>query len=82
VWSIEAAVESGRRAAQVFEPDVKVLGQYRPWWLLLLRSVDNALYRLNAPNVLDVTLIAAIVAAASWLLLGPPWKDMFLLLGL
>jgi Flavin containing amine oxidoreductase len=68
VWSIEAAVESGRRAAQVFEPSVKVLGQYRPWWLLLLRSLDNVLYRLNAPNVLDVTLIAAIVAGVLWLL--------------
>ena len=68
VWSIEAAVESGRRAAQVFEPSVKVLGQYRPWWLLLLQSLDNALYRLNAPNVLDVTLIAAIVAGVLWLL--------------
>ena len=30
VWSIEAAVESGRRAAQVFEPGVAVLPQYRP----------------------------------------------------
>src|SRR5664279_3765096 len=70
VWSIEAAVESGRRAAQVFEPSVKVLGQYRPWWLLLLRSLDNVLYRLNAPNVLDVTLIAAIVAGVLWLLLS------------
>lgn len=68
VWSIEAAVESGRRAAQVFEPSVKVLGQYRPWWLLLLRSLDNALYRLNAPNVLDVTLIAASIAGVLWLL--------------
>ena len=70
VWSIEAAVESGRRAAQVFEPSVKVLGQYRPWWLLLLRSLDNLLYRLNAPNVLDVILIAAIIAAVLWVLLG------------
>src|SRR6185503_20101829 len=57
VWSIEAAVESGRRAAQVFEPSVRVLGQYRPSWLLVLRALDNALYRLNAPNVLDVMLI-------------------------
>jgi hypothetical protein len=67
VWSIEAAVESGRRAAQVFEPSVKVLGQYRPWWLSMLRSVDNVLYRLHAPNVLDVTLIAAIGALAVYL---------------
>jgi len=71
VWSIEAAVESGRRAAQVFEPSVKVLGQYRPLWLLMLRALDNALYRLNAPNVLDVALIvlsSATFASILWLL--------------
>ncbi len=71
VWSIEAAVESGRRAAQVFEPSVKVLGQYRPLWLLMLRALDNALYRLKAPNVLDVALIvlsSATFASILWLL--------------
>lgn len=69
VWSIEAAVESGRRAAKVFEPSVKVLGQYRPRWLLLLRSIDNLLYRLKAPNVLDVTLMAVIISFVLGLLL-------------
>ena len=70
VWSIEAAVESGRRAAQVFEPSVKVLDQYRPLWLSMLRALDNALYRFNAPNVLDVALIvlsSATVASILWL---------------
>jgi hypothetical protein len=70
VWSIEAAVESGRRAAQVFEPSVKVVHQYRPWWLLVLRAADNLLYRLHAPNVLDVTLVtilAATVAVTFWM---------------
>ena len=72
VWSIEAAVESGRRAARVFEPTVKVLGQYRPKWLLILRAFDNLFYSLGAPNVLDVTLIATAAAVEFgiiWLLL-------------
>ncbi len=68
VWSIEAAVESGRRAARVFEPSVKVLAQYRPWWLSILRTLDNLLYRLGAPNVLDVGLIAAAAAVGAYAL--------------
>jgi hypothetical protein len=73
VWSIEAAVESGRRAAQVFEPNVKVLGQHRPRWLLTLRALDNLLYDLAAPNLLDMALIVTFVATVAgvlWLLLS------------
>ena len=73
VWSIEAAVESGRRAAQIFEPTVKVLGQYRPGWLLILRRLDNLLYRCSAPNLLDVGLMVSVTAVALgllWLLLA------------
>ena len=72
VWSIEAAVESGRRAAQVIDPSVCVLKQYRPWWLVMLRTIDNALYRIHAPNVLDAALLmilATIAAGIFWLLL-------------
>ena len=69
VWSIEAAVESGRRAAQVFEPDVTVLRQYRPWPLRWLGSLDDVLYRLGAPHVLHVLpgilLIALVLAVAA-----------------
>jgi hypothetical protein len=64
VWSIEAAVESGRRAAQVFEPGVKVLEQYHPWWLSMLRRFDNLLYAVGAPNALDVMLITMVAGAA------------------
>ena len=54
LWSIEAAVESGRRAAQVFEPDVTVLSQYMPRVLCWLRALDDGLYRMGGPPVLPV----------------------------
>jgi hypothetical protein len=54
VWSIEAAVESGRRAARLLEPDVRVLPQHRPWPLRALGALDDLLYRLGAPHVLLV----------------------------
>lgn len=73
VSSIEAVVESGRRGTQVCEPSVKVLRQYRPWWLLLARSLENLLYRLNAPNVLDVALMATIIAGGLWVLYIVLW---------
>jgi hypothetical protein len=67
VWSIEAAVESGRRAAQRIEPDTTVLPQYRPAWLRLFGAVDDVCYRVGAPHVLELlragVLIGLVVLA-------------------
>ncbi|MFP4351005.1 MAG: FAD-dependent oxidoreductase, partial [Desulfococcaceae bacterium] len=60
VWSIEGAVESGRRAAQVIEPDVRVLPQYRPWWLRWPGLADDVLFSFGGPHILMVILIAMI----------------------
>jgi hypothetical protein len=61
VWSIEAAVESGRRAARLLEPDVVVLPQYRPWPLRLLGALDDVLYRVHGPHVLVVLAVVAVL---------------------
>lgn len=70
VWSIEAAVESGRLAARVFEPEVAVLPQYRPWLLRALGAIDDVLFRLGGPHVLHVlaALVGVAVLASVWLL--------------
>ncbi len=70
VWSVEAAVESGRRAARVLEPDIEVLPQYLPPLLRAFGAVDDVLYRIGAPHVLVVTglvlfSIASVIVAAS-----------------
>ena len=65
VWSIEGAVESGRRAARVIEPSVKVIPQYKPVWLRLISAVDNACFAIGAPHVLDLFLIGCAIALAS-----------------
>lgn len=57
VWSIEAAVESGRRAARVIEPRVLILPQYQPAWLRVLGVLDDVLFRSGAPHVLDLLWI-------------------------
>lgn len=62
VWSVEGAVESGRRAAQVLEPGVEVLPQYRPWLLRAFGWVDDALFAVGAPHVLTVVAIALVLA--------------------
>jgi hypothetical protein len=66
VWSIEAAVESGRRAARLVEPDVTVLPQHRPWPLRRLAAIDDVLYGIGAPHV----LVLLPVVVAGLLLLG------------
>jgi hypothetical protein len=58
VWSIEAAVESGRRAAQLVEPEVTVIAQHKPRWIRILGRVDDLLYRVGAPQLLDVLALA------------------------
>jgi hypothetical protein len=66
VWSIEAAVESGRRAAQLIEPDVTVIAQHKPAWIRQLGRIDDQLYRLRLPHLLDVlpaTLAIGLIAA-------------------
>jgi hypothetical protein len=58
VWSIEAAVESGRRAAQLIDPDVTVVDQHKPALLRRLGAVDDHLYRWRMPHLLDVLTVA------------------------
>lgn len=62
VWSIEGAVESGRRAARAIEPSVKVIPQYVSPWLKVIRTVDNVCFAIGTPHVLDVFLCACAIA--------------------
>lgn len=62
LWSIEAAVESGRRAAQLFETGVTVLPQHRPLALRWLGAMDDVLYRMGLPHVLYVLPASVVVA--------------------
>lgn len=62
VWSIEAAVESGRRAASAVEPDVVIKPAWVPAPLRALQKLDDALYAAGGPHVLDVLLVGALAA--------------------
>jgi uncharacterized protein with NAD-binding domain and iron-sulfur cluster len=53
VWSIEGAVESGRRAAKAIDDRVEVLDQYRPLWIKVLSRIDDILYIIKAPQLID-----------------------------
>lgn len=57
VWSIEGAVESGRRAARAIDSTVKVISQHKPRWLRFISSSDDVCYRIGAPHVLDLLLV-------------------------
>ena len=72
VWSIEGAVESGRRAARAIDSTVKVISQYKPWWLRIISSLDDFCYRVGAPHVLDLLLVLLSASAAAiifWMLI-------------
>lgn len=73
VWSIEGAVESGRRAARAIEPSVKVIPQYEPSWLRVVRTVDNACFAIGAPHVLDLFLFACAIALVGVIALVALW---------
>lgn len=53
VWSIEGAVESGRRAAKGIDDRVVVLDQIRPLWISTLSKIDDILYTVKAPHLID-----------------------------
>jgi hypothetical protein len=62
VWSIEGAVESGRRAAKAIDDRVKVLDQYRPGWIRVLSTFDDVLYLVKAPQVLDSIALLVVLS--------------------
>lgn len=62
VWSIECAVESGKRAVKVFEPSVLIIPQYKPIPLKIIWALDNLLYFLKLPNIVDVTLLLLVAS--------------------
>jgi uncharacterized protein with NAD-binding domain and iron-sulfur cluster len=64
VWSIEGAVESGRRAARGIDARVPLLHQYRPAWLRVLAAADDPCYRRGWPHALDLALGGMIAAGA------------------
>ena len=68
VWSIEGAVESGRRAAKAIDDRVAVLDQIRPLWISILSKIDDILYTVKAPQLIDSAFLALILIIA-WLLI-------------
>jgi len=70
IWSMEGAVESGKMVTNLILTKYKMPTAYiykhvfnRP--IRLLQTIDDVLYTLGAPNVLDVILIIIII----WLIL-------------
>jgi uncharacterized protein with NAD-binding domain and iron-sulfur cluster len=61
VWSIEGAVESGRRAAKAIDDRVEVLDQYQPLWISSLSKIDDILYTIKAPQIIDSLVLILII---------------------
>lgn len=61
IWSIEGAVESGRRAAQVVEPGIKIIPQYKSVWLRAISALDDLCFSVGLPHIIDFFLITLTV---------------------
>jgi hypothetical protein len=70
VWSIEGAVESGRRAARAIDDSIDVIPQYKPAWLRLLSRLDDICYQAGAPHFLDAAAVAGGLAALGLAVFG------------
>ncbi len=70
LWSIEAAVESGRLAVKVIEPRVKVISEYKPLLFRIIGTIDDYFFVVGAPHLLDCILIGALIGlvVGIWLL--------------
>lgn len=67
VWSIEGAVESGRRAAKAIDGRVEVLDQNKPLWIRSLSAIDDILYKIKAPQIVDSILLIGMMLFVWWL---------------
>jgi uncharacterized protein with NAD-binding domain and iron-sulfur cluster len=67
VWSIEGAVESGRRAAKAIDGRVKVLDQYLPPWISALSRIDDILFSIKAPQLVDSVGLAIVILAIAFI---------------
>lgn len=61
IWSIEGAVESGRRAAKIIDPDVDVIREYKPLLLRLVASIDDIFFHFRLPHVLTIGFAGAVI---------------------
>jgi len=68
VWSIEGAVESGRRAAKAIDDRVEVLDQYQPVWIKILSKIDDILYTIKMPQLID-SIFLSLILLSLWSLL-------------
>lgn len=55
VWSIEGAVETGRRAAKAIDFRVGILEQNKPGWITFISKIDDILYALKSPHAIDLS---------------------------
>jgi hypothetical protein len=62
-------VESGRRAAKAIDERVQVLEQYQPLWTKSLSKIDDLLFTIKAPQVIDTILISLILLIILYLLM-------------
>lgn len=70
VWSIEGAVESGRRAAKAIDDRVEVLDQYRPLWIKILSRIDDILYTIKAPHLIDSLFLFLLILSGCLFYVG------------
>lgn len=62
IWSMEAAVESGRKAADYISNERTVIKQKEPRVLFFLKKIDSFLYIVSLPNVLTCLWFLGIFA--------------------
>ncbi len=67
VWSIEGAVESGRRAAKAIDGRVQVIDQYIPSMLRITGRIDDLLFAAKGPHVLDTAAVLVVISVL-WLI--------------
>lgn len=73
VWSIEGAVESGRHAARLIDPNVHVLDQRRAAWLRALAAMDDVCYRFGWIHILDLLLGLFLIITGAAIVVGGYW---------
>lgn len=68
IWSIEGAVESGKRISKMITKEDYQSTDYKPTFIHALSTADDLLYKLNLPNIIDIILIILIISLLIFLI--------------
>ena len=80
LYSMEGAVESGKKVADMITKQTTVIPQHTPIITVPFKVIDGILYKLKLPHILNILALIISIVVVLWLAkknIGPTMKKLF-----